>query len=69
MKKYFRSNHSSLYYESPVIISLVMGLLLFIVAMLAQGLIYAYERVSMETDILNPASMLLGYFKSFRDAD
>lgn len=67
MKKYFRSNHSSLYYESPVIISLVMGLLLFIVAMLAQSLIYAYERVSMETDILNPASMLLGYFKSFRD--
>lgn len=67
MKKYFRSCHSSLYYENPVTISVIIGFLLFIVAMLINGFIYAYTTVSAETDILNPKSCTLERFKSIRD--
>lgn len=67
MKKYFRSCHSSLYYENPVTISVIIGFLLFIVAMFINGLIYAYTTVSAETDILNPTSCTLEHFKSIRD--
>ena len=67
MRKYFHSNHCFLYYESPVIVSMVMGLFLIVAAMITQGLIYAYNKFAAETATLNQTCRLLDYFYSFRN--